>query len=109
VIDEALRGDRGAHSLLDHMQHLDRALPAADISSDPIAHADRCGGLGGTSVHADVAATACLRGLRSRLVQADRPEPAVNPSLHRNGPDLQVVGDRVPGLVKTDGAAARDF
>jgi hypothetical protein len=80
VIDEAFDGDRRAHPLVDQAQHLDGALAAAGKGRDPVADSNGSGSLGGASVDADMAAAARLGRFRSRLVEADRPEPSVHPA-----------------------------
>jgi len=77
VIDVALGGHGRTHPFVDDLQDLEQPFPPAGPSRDAIPAADGRGGLRRGAVHADVAATASLGGLRPCLVEANRPEPAV--------------------------------
>lgn len=78
VVDQALRRHRCPDAFLDDGRHLEDAR-AADECVDTIAdlHLRRC--FGRPAVHANVAAAAGGRRLRTGLIDPDGPQPYVYP------------------------------
>ena len=80
VIDHALRRHRRADPLLDDGRHLEGAR-TPDECVDPVADLHLRRRLGRRAVHANVAATAGGRCLRTGLIDPDGPQPYVYPGL----------------------------
>jgi hypothetical protein len=78
VIDQALRGYRRTDSLLDDRHDFENARTPRE-RVDPVAHLHLRRRLGRRSVHANVAATAGGRRLRTGLIDPDGPQPDVYP------------------------------
>src|SRR6266550_789010 len=80
VIDHALRRHRRPDPLLDDGRHLEDAR-TPDERVDPVAHLHLRRRFGRRAVHANVAAAARGRRLRTGLVDPDGPQPDVYPGL----------------------------
>jgi len=80
VIDHALRRHRRPDPLLDDGRHLEDAR-TSDERVDAVAHLHLRRGFGRPTVHANVAAAARGRRLRTGLIDPDGPQPDVYPGL----------------------------
>jgi hypothetical protein len=80
VIDYALRRHRRSHPLLDDGRHLEDAR-TPDERVDTVADLHLCRRLGRRAIHANVAAAAGGRRLRTGLIDPDGPQPDVYPGL----------------------------
>src|SRR5437773_11422167 len=80
VIDHALRRHRRPDPLLDDGRHLEDARTPHECV-DTVAYLHLRRGLGRRAVHANVAAAAGGRRLRTGLIDPDGPEPYVYPGL----------------------------
>jgi hypothetical protein len=76
---EIIRDGRGADALGQQGQDLERARDVADPGDDEFAGVDMARGFGVLAVDLDMAGIAGGGGLGSGRVDADRPEPFVEP------------------------------
>ena len=113
-VDHALGRLGGPDPLLDGLHHLEDTVPAVDTCLASISRPYLGRRLRRGAVEANVAATAGLRGGRTRLVDPDGPEPLVDPrQVHGDNPGTaeQRGGPRrrwaaVPGPCPTSGGTA---
>lgn len=78
MVDHARSGDWSAYAAVDDLDDLENLLATMEPSTHAIADMDRARGLGGIAVDTNVSAMTTVRRLGSRLVDANRPEKAVD-------------------------------
>jgi len=83
VIDHALGGHGGSDPLVDHARHLELPVAVVGPGGDPVADPYRRPRFGRATVDSDVARPAGPGGLRPGAVEADSPQPPIDP---RRGP-----------------------
>lgn len=79
MVDEADGGERRPQPLVDDLDHLEVAVAPPDAHGHTVADDDGRGRLGWLTVEPDVPGAARLGCRRSRRVDADGPEPSVDP------------------------------
>lgn len=79
VVDDALRGSRSPDPLAKDLHDFDVPLPTVDACFDAVTRAHSRSSLRRAAVDADVATPAGLGCGRSRLEEADGPQPLVDP------------------------------
>jgi hypothetical protein len=79
VVDVALDGYRGAHSLTKKAEYLEVALAFVYVARDPVADLEELGRLCSSAIDLHMAAPAGCRGLGATGADADRPQPGVDP------------------------------